>query len=110
VGKKAEMEQRVSLLVIKMSRNISTDFPVTCNLNYVMWICSPNRARWEATTPVCPSLSHLQLCWHEGLPFARRLSFTLRDSHFFTPVVVCHWNEKRYYVQWAKCKALGNAH
>lgn len=43
VGKKAEMEQHISLLVIKISKNISTDFLVMYNWNYANWICPPNQ-------------------------------------------------------------------
>lgn len=43
VGKKAEMEQHISLLVIKISKNISTDFLVMYNWDYANWICPPNQ-------------------------------------------------------------------
>lgn len=96
VGKKAVMEQHISLL-------LSEFFP-------------PNQERWQTIILVCSFLSHsfasMKAITECLFAFAPRLSFMPQNSYllFFTPVVNSHQNDKHHSMHWVRCYSLGNTH
>lgn len=96
VGKKAVMEQHISLLL--------SDFS------------PPNQERWHTITLLYTFLSHsfasMQAITECLFVLAPRLSFMPQNSYllFFIPVVNCHQNDKHHLMHWVKCCSLGNPH